>query len=387
MAGYAPAGAEVWAAAGPLEWQERLVVEADGESGWWEADFTTLPFDILEEYRGWSFAQIFDEDGDANEGSTPPPGLNPRFTIFPEWDWYDAMDWPDGATVTITVLGKETDCTAEHISSGYFFNGGFPESCDVLVGDTLRMTDGNTTREHVVQNLAITGWDVFADTVSGTADQGAHLVVWVHEHDESMLFSVAAGDGAWTADFASLPFDLDYQMGGRAMIYGPMANATAVDWGIPEAPHMWIWIEWNSVDGHGWGLYEDITLSINEGEHVLTQNTGYATSLSFNVGAEGHDILPGDQIVMSNGVVTKQMLVPPLVITDYDLQSNTVSGTGDPALFLFSYVDGQPALDVTWTDGTWVALFAELLEEQWGDAVQVDGDFDAAAATIHAEAH
>jgi hypothetical protein len=383
MAGYAPAGSKVWAAAGPMEWQERLMAMADSETGWWLADFNAIGFDIDEAYRESSFAHIYDEDGDANEGSTPPSWLNPHFTIFPEWELYDAMDWSDGAWVTITVVDKEDLCTASQQSFGFFFNGGFPEGCDVEIGDTVRMTDGYTTREHEVQNLAVNGWDVEDDTLSGLADPGAELVVWVHEHDESMVFLVAGGDGAWTADFASVGFDLDYEMSGRAMIYGEMGNATAVDWSIPEPPHMWIWIEWNSVDGHGWGLYEDVTLTINDGEHVLIQNTGYGTSLSFDVGAVGHDIVPGDMIVMTNGVVTKEMLVPPLAITDFDLEANTVSGTGDPGLFFFTYVDGQPTLAVTWTDDTWVALFTDLLEEQWGDAVQVDGDNDAAAATIH----
>jgi hypothetical protein len=351
---------------------------ADVEDSW-TADFSSVPFD-LDYYQGGR-ALIYDDMGNAT--AVDWYIRNPHFTIFPEWDWYDAMDWPDGATVIITVDGKEGYCHAEHTSWGNFFNGGFPEECDVVIGDTVRMTDGFTTREHVVQNLAVIGWDVFADTVRGTADEGAELVVWVHEHDESMVYPVAGGNGTWTADFASVPFDLDYLMGGRAMIYDEMGNATAVDWGIPEPPHMWIWIEWNAVDGHGWGLNEDITLTINYGEHVLIQNTGYGTSLSFDVGAVGHDIVPGDVIAMSNGVVTKMMEVPPLVITGYDLDANTVQGTGDSRLFLFSYVNGQPALAVTWTGDTWVALFDELFEEQWGDAVQVDGDNDAAAATIH----
>ena len=544
MAGYAPAGSEVWAAAGPQEWQERLMAMADSETGWWWADYKTIGFDILEEYRGWSSAAIYDEDGDANEGSTPPPPLNPHFIIFPEWEWYDGLDWPDGATVTITVVGKEDPCTAtqeswgyffnggfpegcdvvtgdtvrmtdgttirEHVvqnlavtgwdvdadtvsgtadegaqlyvwphehddalqtpvagpggswtadfsgvpfdldynqggramiygemgnatavdwhiynphfiifpewewydgsdwpdgatvtitvvgkedpctatqeSWGYFFNGGFPEGCDVVTGDTVRMTDGTTIREHVVQNLAVTGWDVDADTVSGTADEGAQLYVWPHEHDDALQTPVAGPGGSWTADFSGVPFDLDYNQGGRALIYGEMDNATAVDWYIPEPPHMWIWIEWNSVDGHGWGLYEDVTLTINGSEHVLTQNTGYGTSLSFDVGAAGHDIVPGDLVQMTNGVVTKEMLVPPLTITDYDLGANTVSGTYDPALTFDVEVAGQPPLVVDFVDNTWTATFAELLPLQWGGPWQRDADNDEAAATIRTPA-
>jgi signal peptidase I len=249
----------------------------------------------------------------------------------------------------------------------------------VIVGDTVRMTDGTTTRTHVVQNLAITGWDVVANTVSGTADEGAQLVVWPHEHDYATVYPIAGAGGAWTADFASVLFDLDYNMGGRAIIYDDYGNGTAVDWGIPEKPYMWIWIEWNSVDGHGWGLYEDVTLTI--GDLILTENTGYGTDVHFEVG-DYHDIVPGDLVVMSNGVDTKVMVVPPLVVTGYDLGANTVSGTYDPTLAFSIIVDDDPPLEVIFQDDTWTAIFAELLPLQWGGPWQTDADNDSAAATI-----
>lgn len=74
MAGAAPPGREVWAMAGPQDWQQPLRVQADPESGAWLADFKTLPepFDITEEMRPWSFAHIYDDDGDANEANPAP---------------------------------------------------------------------------------------------------------------------------------------------------------------------------------------------------------------------------------------------------------------------------------------------------------------------------
>jgi hypothetical protein len=221
MAGYAPAGSEVWAAAGAQEWQERLMAPADPETGWWWADFTSIGFDIQEEYRGWSYAHIYDEDGDANEGSTPPPP--------------------------------------------------------------------------------------------------------------------------------------------------------------PPLPQMMVWIEWNSVDTDGWGTDEYVTLTI--GEVVLTEYTGDGTYVHFELGAT-HDILPGDLVRLTNDVLTKELLLPPLGITDYDLGANTISGTYDPALAFSVYADGQPPIDVSFAGNTWTATFAELLPLQWGDAVQTDADNDAAAATI-----
>jgi basic membrane protein A len=56
------------------ETQASMAVVADSLLGAWMADFSTLPepFDITEDMRPWSFAQIFDSDGDSNEASPPP---------------------------------------------------------------------------------------------------------------------------------------------------------------------------------------------------------------------------------------------------------------------------------------------------------------------------
>ena len=74
MAGMAPVGAEVWAFAGLQEGQQPLQAVVDPDTGAWVADFNTLepPYDITEEMRSWSFAHIYDADGDANEAGTPP---------------------------------------------------------------------------------------------------------------------------------------------------------------------------------------------------------------------------------------------------------------------------------------------------------------------------
>lgn len=108
MAGIAPAGSEVWAAAGPQDWQERVMVVADPDTGAWFADFTTIGFDITEEMQPWSYAHIYDEDGDANEGGVPP--LESWAAVFT----YDAPSWTMGEhsyyfdnTYTFPVPGGE----------------------------------------------------------------------------------------------------------------------------------------------------------------------------------------------------------------------------------------------------------------------------------------
>lgn len=91
MAGFAPAGLEVWAAAGPQDWQERIMVMADPDTGEWFADFAGIGFDITEEMQPWSYASIYDEDGDANEGGVPP--LETWIAVYT----YDYGKWEPGS--------------------------------------------------------------------------------------------------------------------------------------------------------------------------------------------------------------------------------------------------------------------------------------------------
>ena len=74
ITGTAPRGREVQVVAGMAEPETQGVISviADSESGAWSADFKTIGFDITEE-MGASFAQIHDDDGDANEAGVPAP--------------------------------------------------------------------------------------------------------------------------------------------------------------------------------------------------------------------------------------------------------------------------------------------------------------------------
>lgn len=74
MAGFAPPGREVVVVAGFAEPETQGIIftVADPVSGAWFADFKTIRFNVTEAMRVGSFAQIHDEDGDANEAGAPP---------------------------------------------------------------------------------------------------------------------------------------------------------------------------------------------------------------------------------------------------------------------------------------------------------------------------
>jgi len=81
MEGYAPPGRDVYVSVGISDIQFGFSVIADSDSGAWSADFGIDGFDITEDMRPWSFAQVFDDDGDANEANPPAPPPTP----WPTW--------------------------------------------------------------------------------------------------------------------------------------------------------------------------------------------------------------------------------------------------------------------------------------------------------------
>lgn len=170
---------------------------------------------------------------------------NPRFTVFPEWEWMDGIEWPDGL-VTVTVADKP-ECWNQKISQDGFFNGPFPPGCDVMVGDVVAFDDGTTTRTHTVQDLAVTVADPAANVLAGTAGSGSVVHVWVHEHNEETEMALEVGDdGTWTADFS--PFELAEEVCGRSEIRDEFGNSTAVDWCAASGPRVTIGnfdVEWS----------------------------------------------------------------------------------------------------------------------------------------------
>jgi hypothetical protein len=302
-----------------------------------------------------------------------------RFTVFPEWEWFDGMDWPDGATVTITVEGKSI-CDTVGVSSGNFFNGGFPDGCDIAVGDVVTFTDGETIRTHTIQNLTITAVDKAANTVAGTADTGALVYAWVHEYGYDLQLQVE--DGTWLADFGSAGLDLVENMGGRAEIRDASGNGTAVDWYIPN-PHFTVFPEWEWFDGMDWPDGATLTITVeNKPEcEVAVESWGGFFNGSFG---EGCDLAIGDAVTFADGTTTRTHTVRNLAVTTVDAEANTVAGTADDGAVVYAWVhEFGYDMQITVEGGTWLADFGslgfDLLEGMCGRSEIRDGDGNATA--------
>jgi hypothetical protein len=338
ITGTADAGAvvNVW----PHATGQQLQATADS-TGIWQVDFTEV-FDLAPGECGRS--QINDAFGNATAVDWCVP--NPHFSVFPEWEYIEGWEWPDGATVSATIEGKPV-CSIEGTSAhpqwdpnALFVALWLPEGCDVVVGDVVTLTDGDALRTYTVQNLAITAVDKEANTITGTADPGAIVHVWPHGYNE--LLPTADEDGNWIADFSETGPDLVEGMGGRTEIRDGSGNATAVEWRILnpyiEAAPFSDWIH-----AREWPIGTLMTLEIDDPSDGLG-DVDYSATATMEQAPwnpnDPNDIVadfrwpdqfapgPGYVLTMSGNGQSKSLTISDLHITGYDLETDTISGVG-----------------------------------------------------------
>ena len=362
-------------------------MELSAGDGTWLADFRLAGLDLVEGMGGR--VEVRDTFGNATAVDWWIP--NPRFTVFPEWEWFDGYDWPDGATVSITVAGKSECDTTSQESWGGFFNGGFPGSCDIAVDDSVTFTYGEITRNHTVRNVAITEVNKEAGTVSGTAD--ADLVyAWVHEYGYDMVLPVE--DGNWFADFGSaglLPFVEG--MGGRTEVRDEFGNSTAADWYIPT-PRIVVQISDDWFRAENFTPNAELTFWVyeSEGGELLRHpegtwpldDSGYVTVGMWEL-EEYIDLVPGNYVVVSDGEVTKELTLEDFTFDVFDLANGHLQGTAPepfdrPVWVGIGFENDAWTMDITTGgDGSWLADFGQPVpgDYQWVAAQVFDDDGDA----------
>ncbi len=307
--------------------------EPASDMGNWSADFSVPGDEPGEEQTfdfvpgSWVDSREWDEDGDNTVAGYYIP--NPRFTIFPLWQWYDGLDWPNGATVNITVAGKP-DCGVTKTSWNYFFNGGFSSTCHVEIGDTITFTDGTTTRTHEVRNLAITNIDVKKDTISGRADAGATVYIWPHDGWFEPLQVIADKSGKWQVDFSDAGYDILQGASGRAEIRDEMGNATAVDWGLNSRIVAQVTDDWFRAES--FQPNTSLKFSIYDGpggKQLLNSTTAQTDSggtITHWVG-DRLDLVPGNFLIVSDGKATREIVLEALTFDLFDTSVGILQGT------------------------------------------------------------
>ena len=351
------------------------------QSGSWFADFTGI-FDIKTGTKGEAY-QI-GADGNSTSFSWEFP--NPTISVNPDGVW--GIDWALGASVTLTVNdpanGAGIDYTATEIVEMYNFPNPtavfhLPSYLQIQPGFELTMTDGSIIKTYTVMYLKIMNIDVNNDTVSGLADPGEEVWVWMDGGERTVITDQ---NGSWSADLripGGLPgeettFDILPNTFVMAFVKDEDGDGTT-DWGEAMKPPLFMLninndSSWHEVTAWNWQLGSAVTLTVDDPgtfqnpDYTETQimglrSGGYPTGASYlqNNELEGH---PGFTITLSDGIQTKTMIVPLLQGTEYNVEEDTVSGITNPfaRVVVACDVGAEPTV-IADSEGKWTANFRD----------------------------
>ncbi|MEW5828230.1 MAG: BMP family ABC transporter substrate-binding protein, partial [Chloroflexota bacterium] len=179
ITGQADSGAEVmlW----PHEYDQTATVMATaGADNVWVAEFSGL-FDLAPGTGGRS--QILDLEGNATAVDWRVP--NPTFAVRVNSNWIEANEWELGASLILEIddpdNGPGVDYTdtqtveeAPWDPNQTYVEIHFEGLYDAQPEDVVTLTDGVTSKTHIVTSIEITGYDLENDLVFGIADPDSY---------------------------------------------------------------------------------------------------------------------------------------------------------------------------------------------------------------------
>lgn len=348
--------------------------------GYWSVDLS--PTDI--DYGSWVSAEIQDADGDATQADAGEP---PSVHGSVQRDWVRGSGFGAG-DVTITI--------SDTPGGAVLFSGDVPvagdewfhldadggHGVDLERGMEITATGGGITKVLMLEDLTIDEIDYDAETVSGSASASP---VYVYANAERQA---AVTGGAWSVDFS--PGDINYGTYISAEIRDGDGDSTDTDQGIVPAVHGSVQRDW--VRGEGFAPGE-LDLTIAEGTTVLWRGRieYYDWFHVDRDGGHGVDLEPGMKVTVTDGEVTKSLVLENLTIDDVNYDTEIVSGTATPGA-LVSVDAADTWAQTIATDGTWSIDFwpGDVRPESYISADIRDDDGDSTDTepdpfpTIHA---
>ena len=282
---------------------------------------------------------------------------------------------------------------------------------DLRHGNLVEVVGPTETRTLVVADLRITGFDLEANTLTGTSDTTGTVYLRA-AHGQTEAFTIAPVlDGAWSADYddAIPPYDPRVMDSAEASQPDTDGDLTITRLSVLAPARFGFGPELQQVIGYGWPDGATITLTVDRPGTPISPdltstaiadsthgsgtviNTGEG-NVAFSLAGGPFLVLPGDVLAMSDGTTTKTQVIPDLrvLLPDYDVAvlSGATSVPLPAGSFLMvgqdAYSNGGGATHevAPAVDGTWSQSFAGdpgglgTVSATWPWANQVDGDGD-----------
>jgi basic membrane lipoprotein Med (substrate-binding protein (PBP1-ABC) superfamily)/fibronectin type 3 domain-containing protein len=376
-------------------------VDANG-SGDWLADFghegdeddehTTV--DIRA--GAWIDSQEYDGDNDRTMFGQNVP--YPQFSVRANSDNVEVYEFPQGSTVTLEINDPATPANPDYTDSQVV--GGDAKNpdqtyasfnlygiFDIQPGFEVDVSQGVTEKTLIVSPLAFSDIDLVLDTVTGSASPHARVDIWAcpRGYGDCLNRHVEAdGSGNWVADFGHKgdeddeqnTFDIKRGTWIDSQQWDDDSDRTMYGESVPN-PYIEVNPNSNWLHAREWPLGVEVTLTIDDpsnGAGVDYTDTATMQQAPWNPG-DPNDIVadftwpdigvqPGFILTMSGDGVNKELVVPPLSVSEIDPLADTVAGFATPGVKLQVCANIPNNCITRWVDtdpttGAWTADFGK----------------------------
>lgn len=334
---------------------------------------------------------VFPTTGSALAQDELPPEPFLVAAITEHWMW--AYNFHPDSLVTITVYETRDSVTPvlelsrQADAMGNVEIQGWEHDWDLEPGNYMVATDGVITDDLFVDYITLDVFDPDSDIISGKTSPGREVAIGVGGQSGEYWMNVFADPdtGVWEGNFAAIGFNITGDMWASGNVYDEDGDITAVHNSgpaLPPIPFIWADPICNCVNGWDWPDGSAITIEVFDHDsnpfpiQTATQTYSADAGVFFDLGAEGIDLQPGHRVTMSDGSVTKELIVVPLTVKEMNPVANTISGIFDPNLPLVIYTGGQDPLSLDFNDDRWIATFGSLPLDGFGEVYQPDDDGD-----------
>ena len=308
---------------------------------------------------------------------------SPYLVASPNHDWVDGYDWPEGVTIDLYI---DDDANLEngslfHVSGEigageHWVNFELREVFNIQAGHHVTMTDGTTTKILLVSNLVVTNANPDTDTVSGTADPGSEVHVWIEGCGDPCDVRVTADSGTWLVDFPD--GTLDPGTWYPAEQEDEDGDRTQVPWLVPN-PRFTVGITHDWICGSEWQPNTSITITVDGRGPYLADSDGGGDFCTVDLWMF-EDLQGGQLIEVFGGTATKSHTLLDLQVTGYDLELDLINGTSNQDLDVCLEVGGYGGVDCApMSGGVWsvdVSSIVDLSRGMDGIVSQFDEDGD-----------
>ena len=176
-------------------------LEVPVSGGSWDADFSGKNVN----FYGNIFIEAWQADEDRDTTADDKYIPFPIFTVDPTTATIAVHNWPVNTELDITVEDPAGPSWSGSVVTDE--NGDYWLSIEheftIDTGHTVTVTDGVTTKFHVVTALRIHEVDWENNTISGVAEPGTDVEVRIYDNPNPVRIETADGNGNWTADFST----------------------------------------------------------------------------------------------------------------------------------------------------------------------------------------